>query len=92
MNNSVELLVISVHIIIAALMFLSSVAGQQSFAQQSQPPPTDFFALECDEIKNKVNSLLNAKGPVQQNLMAIMKSVRRPPLNRDRNRMFLLWL
>jgi hypothetical protein len=71
MNNSVELLVMSVHILIAALMFLSSVAGQQSFAQQSQPPPTDFFALECDEIKNKVNSLLNAKGPVQQNLMAI---------------------
>jgi hypothetical protein len=71
MNNSVELLVTSVHILIAALMFLSSVAGQQSFAQQSQPPPTDFFALECDEIKNKVNSLLNAKGPVQQNLMAI---------------------
>jgi hypothetical protein len=71
MKKGAKLLVISVHISIAALMFQSSVAGQQSYAQQSQPPPTDFFALECDEIKNKVNSLLNAKGPVQQSLIAI---------------------
>lgn len=60
----------SVHILIAAL-FLSSVTGQQSNAQQNQPSPTDFFALECEEIKNKVNALLNSKGPVQQNLIAI---------------------
>jgi hypothetical protein len=71
MKKGVKLHVISLHTSIAALIFLSSVAGQQSFAQQSQPPPIDFFALECDEIKNKVNSLLNAKGPVQQSLIAI---------------------
>jgi hypothetical protein len=71
MKKGVKLRVISLHTSIAALIFLSSVAGQLSFAQQSQPPPTDFFALECDEIKNKINSLLNAKGPVQQSLIAI---------------------
>jgi flagellar basal body-associated protein FliL len=71
MKKGIKLLVMSVHILMAALMFLSSVTGQQSNAQQSQPPPTDFFALECDEIKNKVNSLLNAKGPVQLNLISI---------------------
>lgn len=71
MKNDIRLLVMSVHILIAALMFLSSVTGQQSNAQQNQPSPTDFFALECEEIKNKVNALLNLKGPVQQNLIAI---------------------
>ncbi len=71
MKKGIKLLVMSVHILIAALIFLASVAGQQSNAQQNQPRPTDFFALECDEIKNKANALLNSKGPVQQNLMAI---------------------
>ena len=71
MKKGIKLLVMSVHILIAALIFLSYVTGQQSNAQQNQPPPTDFFALECDEIKNKVNALLNSKGPVQQNLIAI---------------------
>jgi hypothetical protein len=71
MKKGIKLVVMSVYILIAALMFLSSVTGQQSNAQQNQLPPTDFFALDCDEIQNKVNALLNLKGPVQQNLIAI---------------------
>jgi hypothetical protein len=71
MGKGIKLFVMSVHVLMGALIFLSFVTGQQSNAQQNQPPATDFFALECDEIKNKVNALLNSKGPVQQNLNAI---------------------
>lgn len=54
---------------------LSSITGQESYAQQTSSPTTDFFLLECDEIKDKVNELLNSKGPVQKNLIAIKEMI-----------------
>jgi hypothetical protein len=55
---------------------LSSITGQQeSYAQQTPPPTTDYFLLECEEIKDKVNELLNSKGPVQKNLIAIKEMI-----------------
>jgi hypothetical protein len=71
MVKSVKLFLISGLILLAPLIFLSYIAGSQSYAQQQQQPPTDFFLLECNEIKSKVNGLLNSKGSVQQNLIAI---------------------
>jgi hypothetical protein len=70
MIKSVKLFLISGLILLAPLILLSYIAGAQSYAQQQQPP-TDFFLLECNEIKSKVNALLNSKGSVQQNLIAI---------------------
>lgn len=70
MIRSMRLFVIYRPILAAALISLSYIAGSQSYAQE-QKPQTDFFSLECDEIKSKVNALLNSKGPVQQNLLAI---------------------
>jgi hypothetical protein len=72
MIKNVKLFLIYGPILLAPLIFLSYIAGSQSYAQQQQQPPTDFFLLECDEIRSKVNALLNSKGPVQQNLIAIM--------------------
>jgi hypothetical protein len=54
---------------------LLSISGQESYAQQTPPPTTDFFLLECDEIKDKVNELMNSKGPVQKNLIAIKEMI-----------------
>jgi hypothetical protein len=72
MVKSVKLFLISGLILLAPLIFLSYIAGSQSYAQQQQQqPPTDFFLLECNEIKSEVNALLNSKGSVQQNLIAI---------------------
>lgn len=65
-----KLFLLSINTSIPALIFLSSIVGQESDAQQT-PPPTDFFTIQCDEIKSKVNGLLNSKGSVQQNLIAI---------------------
>ena len=38
-------------------------------------PSTDFFALNCDEVKEKVNGLLNSKGPIQQNMLAVKEMI-----------------
>ncbi len=54
---------------------LSSITGQESHAQQTPTPTTDFFILECDEIKDKVNELLNSKGSIQKNLIAIKEMI-----------------
>lgn len=54
---------------------LSYVIGQESYAQQASPPTTDFFLLGCEEIENKVNDLLNSKGPIQKNLVAIKEMI-----------------
>ena len=59
---------------IGILDLLSSITGHESYAQQA-PTPTDFFLLGCDEIKDKVNDLLNSKGPVQKNLLAIKEMI-----------------
>lgn len=56
--------------LLALALFLPSTEGLQSYAQD-QEPPTDFFLLQCDEIKNQVNALLSSKGPVQKNLLDI---------------------
>jgi hypothetical protein len=56
--------------LLALALFLPSTGGLQSYAQD-QEPPTDFFLLQCDEIKNQVNALLSSKGPVQKNLLDI---------------------
>ncbi len=54
---------------------LSYITGQESYAQQASPPTTDFFLLECEEIEGKVNDLLNSKGPIQKNLVAIKEMI-----------------
>jgi hypothetical protein len=54
---------------------LSSITGQMSYSQQTPPPTTDFFLLECDAIKDKVNELLNSKGSIQKNLIAIKEMI-----------------
>jgi hypothetical protein len=54
---------------------LSYITGQESYAQQASPPTTDFFLLECNEIEDKVNDLLNSKGPIQKNLVAIKEMI-----------------
>jgi hypothetical protein len=65
-----KLFVVYDTLLVATLISLSYIAGSQSYAQEQKPQP-DYFSLECDEIKSKVNALLNSKGPVQQNLLAI---------------------
>jgi len=54
---------------------LWSIPGQESYAQQTPPPTTDFFILGCDEIKVKINELLNSKGSIQKNLIAIKEMI-----------------
>jgi hypothetical protein len=53
----------------------SYITGQESYAQQIPPSPTDFFLLKCDVIEDKVNELLNSKGPIQKNLIAIKEMI-----------------
>jgi hypothetical protein len=57
-------------LVLITTLFLSNIAGSLSYAQE-QEPQTDFFLLECDDIKDKVNALLSSKGPVQKNLLDI---------------------
>lgn len=71
MKKYMALFVGSMFTSMAILIFLSYGMYKESYAQQTSPPPIDFFALECDEIKSKVNDLLNSKGSVQKNLIAI---------------------
>lgn len=42
---------------------------------EAQTPATDFFALSCEDVQGKVNTLLNTKGSVQQNLVAIKEMI-----------------
>jgi hypothetical protein len=69
MIKSMKVFVVYTPMLVTAL-FLSNTIVSQLYAQE-QKPPTDFFLLQCDEIKNKVNALLGSKGPVQQNLLDI---------------------
>ena len=56
--------------LLALALFLPSTGGLQLYAQE-QEPLTDFFLLQCDEIKNQTNALLSSKGPIQKNLLDI---------------------
>jgi hypothetical protein len=69
MIKSMKVFVVYTPMLVTAL-FLSITIVSPLYAQE-QEPPTDFFLLQCDEIKNKVNALLGSKGPVQQNLLDI---------------------
>jgi hypothetical protein len=71
MNKS-KLLLASGIAVMSTILTMAFVLPQIS---EAQGPPTDFFALSCDEVKGKVNGLLNSKGPIQQNMLAVKEMI-----------------
>lgn len=72
MNKNIKLLAVSASAAISIAFFLSIVMAGSSEAQTTT---TDFFELGCEDVKSKVNTLLNTKGSVQQNLVAVKEMI-----------------
>lgn len=72
MNRNVKLLAVSGSAAVSIAFFLSIFMAGSS---EAQTPATDFFELSCEDVKGKVNTLLNTKGSVQQNLVTIKEMI-----------------
>lgn len=72
LNRNIKLLAASGSAAVSIGFLLSIVMAGPS---EAQSPATDFFELGCDDVKGKVNTLLNTKGSVQQNLVAIKEMI-----------------
>lgn len=72
MKSNIKLLAVLVPAAVSVAFLLSVVMAGPS---EAQSPATDFFALSCEDVQSKVNTLLNTKGSVQQNLVAIKEMI-----------------